>query len=144
MPISTVWILKYVQQCYVKRFWTISSLGAPDNGILHFHCWISRKALNVSAQVLRSSQSCRHSPVERALLSAWLAHNIFSLTACTAVCTAFWLVGDFTTEISSERCCGWDALADPTGRLTTERKNRNDHRVEPFNASKALKSLSWK
>ena len=30
MPISTVWILKYVQQCYVKRFWTISSLGAPD------------------------------------------------------------------------------------------------------------------
>ena len=31
MPISTVWILKYVQQCYVKWFWTISSLGAPDN-----------------------------------------------------------------------------------------------------------------
>ena len=30
MPISTVWILKYVQQCYVKWFWTISSLGAPD------------------------------------------------------------------------------------------------------------------
>ena len=29
MPISTVWILKYVQQCYVKWFWTISSLGAP-------------------------------------------------------------------------------------------------------------------
>ena len=28
MPISTVWILKYVQQCYVKWFWTISSLGA--------------------------------------------------------------------------------------------------------------------
>ena len=31
MPISTVWILKYVQQCYVKWFWTISSLGAPDD-----------------------------------------------------------------------------------------------------------------
>ena len=30
MPISTVWILKYVQQCYVKWFRTISSLGAPD------------------------------------------------------------------------------------------------------------------
>ena len=30
MPTSTVWILKYVQQCYVKWFWTISSLGAPD------------------------------------------------------------------------------------------------------------------
>ena len=30
MPISTVWILKYVQQCYVKWFWTVSSLGAPD------------------------------------------------------------------------------------------------------------------
>ena len=30
MPISTVWILKYVQQCYVKWFWTISSLGAPE------------------------------------------------------------------------------------------------------------------
>ena len=29
MLISTVWILKYVQQCYVKWFWTISSLGAP-------------------------------------------------------------------------------------------------------------------
>ena len=29
MPISTVWILKYVQKCYVKWFWTISSLGAP-------------------------------------------------------------------------------------------------------------------
>ena len=29
MPISTVWILKYVQQCYVEWFWTISSLGAP-------------------------------------------------------------------------------------------------------------------
>ena len=29
MPISTVWILKYVHQCYVKWFWTISSLGAP-------------------------------------------------------------------------------------------------------------------
>ena len=29
MPISTVWILKYVQQRYVKWFWTISSLGAP-------------------------------------------------------------------------------------------------------------------
>ena len=31
MPISTVWILKYVQQCYAKWFWTISSLGAPLN-----------------------------------------------------------------------------------------------------------------
>ena len=31
MPISAVWILKYVQQCYVKSFWTISSLGAPDS-----------------------------------------------------------------------------------------------------------------
>ena len=30
MPISTVWILKYVQQCYVKWFWTISSLGALE------------------------------------------------------------------------------------------------------------------
>ena len=29
MPMSTVWILNYVQQCYVKWFWTISSLGAP-------------------------------------------------------------------------------------------------------------------
>ena len=29
MPISTVWILKYLQQCYVKWFWTISSFGAP-------------------------------------------------------------------------------------------------------------------
>ena len=29
MPISTVQILKYVQQCYVKWFWTICSLGAP-------------------------------------------------------------------------------------------------------------------
>ena len=29
MPISTVFILKYVQRCYVKWFWTISSLGAP-------------------------------------------------------------------------------------------------------------------
>ena len=29
MPISTVWILKYIQQCYFKWFWTISSLGAP-------------------------------------------------------------------------------------------------------------------
>ena len=29
MPISTVWILNYVQQFYVKWFWTISSLGAP-------------------------------------------------------------------------------------------------------------------
>ena len=29
MPISTVWMLKYVQQCYVKWFWTTSSLGAP-------------------------------------------------------------------------------------------------------------------
>ena len=33
MPISTVWILKYVQQCYVKWFWTISSLGAPEISI---------------------------------------------------------------------------------------------------------------
>ena len=31
MPISTVWILKYVRQCYVKWFETISSLGAPDD-----------------------------------------------------------------------------------------------------------------
>ena len=30
MPISTVWILKYVRQCYVKWFWNISSLGAPE------------------------------------------------------------------------------------------------------------------
>ena len=30
MPICTVWILKYVQQYYVKWFWTVSSLGAPD------------------------------------------------------------------------------------------------------------------
>ena len=29
MPVSTVWILKYAQQYYVKWFWTISSLGAP-------------------------------------------------------------------------------------------------------------------
>ena len=29
MPISTIWILKYVQQCYGRWFWTISSLGAP-------------------------------------------------------------------------------------------------------------------
>ena len=33
MPISTVWILKYVQQCYIKWFWTISSLGAPADSI---------------------------------------------------------------------------------------------------------------
>ena len=32
MPISTDWILKYVQQCYVKCFWTISSMGAPGQG----------------------------------------------------------------------------------------------------------------
>ena len=30
MPISTVSIQNYVQQCYVKWFWTISSLGAPE------------------------------------------------------------------------------------------------------------------
>ena len=30
MPTCTVWILKYVQQCYVNWFWTMSSLGAPD------------------------------------------------------------------------------------------------------------------
>ena len=30
MPISTVEILKCVQQCCVKWFGTISSLGAPD------------------------------------------------------------------------------------------------------------------
>ena len=30
MPISTVQILKYIQQCYVKWFCTISSLGAPE------------------------------------------------------------------------------------------------------------------
>ena len=30
MPITTVEILKYVQQCYVKWFWAISSLGAPE------------------------------------------------------------------------------------------------------------------
>ena len=35
MLIFTVWILKYVQQCYVKWFWTISSLGAPEQ-ILFF------------------------------------------------------------------------------------------------------------
>ena len=45
MPISTVWILKYVQQCYVKRFWTISSLGAPDSGkifrlTMYFKDWL--------------------------------------------------------------------------------------------------------
>ena len=34
MPISPVWILKYVQQCYVKWFWTISSLGAPNGSRL--------------------------------------------------------------------------------------------------------------
>ena len=37
MPISTIWILKYVQQCYVKWFWTISSLGAPEKSDVRFH-----------------------------------------------------------------------------------------------------------
>ena len=36
MAISTFWILKYVQQCYVKWFWTISSLGAPGYSQLFF------------------------------------------------------------------------------------------------------------
>ena len=30
MPISTVWMLKYAQQCFVKWLWTVSSLGAPE------------------------------------------------------------------------------------------------------------------
>ena len=39
MSISTVWILKFVQQCYVKWFWTLSSLGAP----VHYPCNQSRE-----------------------------------------------------------------------------------------------------
>ena len=31
MPVSTVWVLKYVQQYYVKWFWNISSLGASED-----------------------------------------------------------------------------------------------------------------
>ena len=45
MPISTVWILKYIQQCYVKWFWTISSLGAPDTIIQHLNNWCPRLIL---------------------------------------------------------------------------------------------------
>ena len=41
MPISTVWILQYVQQCYVKWFWTISSLGAPVLSQIISACSIS-------------------------------------------------------------------------------------------------------
>ena len=37
MAISTVQILKYVQQCYVKWFWTICSLGAPGDLGRPFH-----------------------------------------------------------------------------------------------------------
>ena len=36
MPISTVWRLNYVQQCYVKWFWTIPSLGAPVKSVFAF------------------------------------------------------------------------------------------------------------
>ena len=43
MPISTVWILKYVQKCYVKWFWTIYSLGAPEVNI----CVQVHKRINV-------------------------------------------------------------------------------------------------
>ena len=42
MPISTVWILKYVQQCYFKWFWTISSLGAPG-----FCQWVQNQAQQI-------------------------------------------------------------------------------------------------
>ena len=42
MPISTVWILKYVQQCYVKWFWTISSLGAPKESTIKSPPYLSK------------------------------------------------------------------------------------------------------
>ena len=46
MPISTVGILKYVQQCYVKWFWAISSLGAPD--FLHLETHESQTCLTLA------------------------------------------------------------------------------------------------
>ena len=52
MPISTVIILKYVQQCYVKWFWTISSLGAPEN-------WQKKKQSNIRPWVRKKLHSSR-------------------------------------------------------------------------------------
>ena len=55
MPISTVWILKYVQQCYVKWFWTISSLGAPDASLIRKYEGKSKNDLKKSLKVLKQS-----------------------------------------------------------------------------------------
>ena len=49
MPTSTVWILKYVQQCYVKWFWTISSLGAPEEGLEHDQITVNDMCNNAAA-----------------------------------------------------------------------------------------------
>ena len=45
MPISTVWILKYIQQCYVKWFLTISSLGAPDGFMVYNYFFVRLKTI---------------------------------------------------------------------------------------------------
>ena len=80
MPISTVQILKYVQQCYVKWFWTISSLGAPefltpdlqirtnDENSIQFPWKCSNKALNddfACPNEIKTRLNCR-------LLVKWL------------------------------------------------------------------------
>ena len=58
MPISTVWILKYVQQCYVKWFWTMSSLGAPAFSIKYLSSAISTfKGASFSSKVTLSSST---------------------------------------------------------------------------------------
>ena len=59
MPISTVWIVKYVQQCYVKWFWNISSFGAPD--VLPISLLILRK----TPTVLQSSDGEFFPPISR-------------------------------------------------------------------------------
>ena len=73
MPTSTVWILKYVQQCYVKRFWTISSLGA-----LNKPAWRVVSPSHEKKNLLSLASVCLASPV---FLQKWAVQRTIWLPA---------------------------------------------------------------
>ena len=79
MPTSTDWILKYVQQCYVKWFWTTSSLGAPErlNG-LWCHGWLVHFVDDVYLIYSASSFAYQLMELEELLNCDWQNYSFVS------------------------------------------------------------------
>ena len=91
MPISTVYILKYVQQCYVEWFWTISSLGAPGS-YHHFVLSLLSREISIPSILPPSFQRSKHSvsPSNRLTKDMPIHYNAGTVISWVHPTTSVW------------------------------------------------------